>query len=657
MAKRIVVPPESELVVRAYVKGEVISGGESLFEPYKTLGTKGLLVSNSLVQPNNVLLSLINVTKKPIHVKQHSLAGSLSSVVDTKPLKSVDDEKASLPIGLDQVPQHLQSLLNSASGSLIDDQMESLRQLLVEYQDVFMGPDGKLGRTDLVKHTIDTGNAKPIKIPPRRVPQKQKQTIEEEINKLLDKDIIEPSLSPWSSPISLVTKKDGSIRFCIDYRRLNAVTVKDAYPLPRIDDSLDALSGSKWFSTLDLVSGYWQAEIVESDRPKTAFSSHKRLFQFKVLSFGLSNAPAVFERLIEPVLRGLTWEKCLCYLDDVIVFGKTFEEALKNHRIIFQRLRTANLKLKPSKCSLFQTEVSFLGHVVSKAGISCDPNKIESVQNWPVPTNVSEVKRFLGLVGYYRRFVKDFSTIAYPLTELTHKSKSFVWTQDCQIAFETLRSSSITDPILSYPTENGEFILDTDASLHGISAVLSQSQYGEEKVMAYASRTLSKSEQRYCTTYRELLAVVTFIKQFRHYLWERRFTVRSDHSSLKWIQNFKSPEGMIARWLSVLSTYDFTIDYRRGSAHNNADALSRKPHRLCKNPLCTECAQSRTKSTKVSATVPILTDDLADSKGTVMPVVNQTSLPVLAHSDISRSGEVVDNIDSDQGFWIKGWSD
>ena len=189
----------------------------------------------------------------------------------------------------------------------------------MEYQDVFMGPDGKLGRTDLVKHTIDTGQAKPVKIPPTRVTQKQKQIIEDEIDSMLEKDIIQPSTSPWSSPILLVTKRDGSIRFCIDYRRLNAVTVKDAYPLPRIDDSLDALSGARWFSTLDLVSGYWQAEILESDRPKTAFYCHKGLFQFKVLPFGLCNAPAVFERLMELVLHGLTWEKCLCYLDDVII--------------------------------------------------------------------------------------------------------------------------------------------------------------------------------------------------------------------------------------------------------------------------------------------------------------------------------------------------
>ena len=361
---------------------------------------------------------------------------------------------------------------------------------------------------------------------------------------------------------------------------------------------------------------------------------------------------------MELVLRGLTWEKCLCYLDDVIVFGKTFEEALQNHRIIFQRLRNANLKLKPSRCSLFQTECRFLGHIVSEAGISCDPTKLESVQSWPVPTNVSEVRSFLGLVGYYRRFIKDFSTVAYPLTELTHKSKSFIWTEACQIAYETLKSSLISDNILAYPIENGDFILDTDASLHGIGAVLSQVQCGEEKVIAYASRTLNKSQQRYCTTYRELLAVVTFIKQFRHYLWGHTFTVRSDYSSLKWIKNFKNPEGMIARWLSVLSTYDFTIEYRRGPFHTNADALSRKPHRTCKNPDCFDCVLPPISFSKVLDTIPVHQDDvLINSKGTIMPVVNQTDTDLNDNTScIADNGE--DTYDSDllQGFWVQSWS-
>ena len=659
LSKRIVAPPESEMVVKAYVKGShLVSDSEVMLEPYKVLGTKGLLVSNSIVEPNNVLCSVINVTKKPVIVKQHTLVGSLTPVDNIKHFQSIDDEKASMPTGPNQVAQHLQPLLDSASETLTNEQQESLSALLIEFQDIFMGPDGKLGRTDLVKHTIDTGNAKPIKIPPRRVPQKQKQTIEKEINNMLENDIIEPSTSPWSSPILLATKKDGSIRFCIDYRRLNAVTVKDAYPLPRIDDSFDALPGSKWFSTLDLASGYWQAEIVESDRPKTAFSSQKGLFQFKVLPFGLSNAPAVFERLMELVLRGLNWDKCLCYLDDIIVFEKTFEGGLQNLKIVFQRFRGANLKLKPSKCSLFQTSCNFLGHVVSESGISCDHKKIESIQDWPVPANVSEVKSFLGLVGYYRRFIKCFSTIAFPLTELTHKAKDFIWTDACQKAYETLKQALVSDPILAYPTENEDFILDTDASSYGIGAVLAQVQSGEEKVIAYASRTLSKTQQRYCTTYRELLAVITFVKHFRHYLWGRKFKIRTDHSSLKWIQNFKNPEGMIARWLSVLSTYDFDIEYRRGSAHTNADAMSRKSHRKCKNQNCSDCTPLQQSITqKVPEAVPVHQDTLSNSRGTVMPVVALTDSDLNHdHYNTTDSSNEMREFQLHKNLWVQTWS-
>ncbi|MES9884702.1 MAG: RNase H-like domain-containing protein [Sedimenticola sp.] len=652
LSKGVIIPPDSEMVVRAYVKGQVTSDCEMMLEPFKTMGRKGLLVSNAVVNPDSVQFSVINVSKKPVQLKQHSLVGSLAPVTTVQQVDLQNDLKGHQT----HVPEHLKPLLDQASDSLTCEQKQSLQKLIVEYQDVFMSPDGELGRTDLVKHTIDTGNARPIKIPPRRVAQKQKTVIENEINKMLENDIIEPSNSPWSSPILLVSKKDWSIRFCIDYRKLNAVTIKDAYPLPRMDDSLDALSGSKWFSTLDLVSAYWQTEINESDRPKMAFSSHKGLFHFKVLPYGLSNAPAVFERLMELVLRGLTWERCLCYLDDVIVFGKTFEEALYNLESVLQRFRTASLKLKPSKCALFQTQVSFLGHVVSESGISCDPKKIVTITNWPVPTNISEVKSFLGLVGYYRRFVPDFSTVAYPLTQLTHKAAKFAWSDDCQQAFETLKHTLTSSPILAYPIESGDFILDTDASLTGLGAVLSQIQDGEEKVIAYASRTLSKSQQRYCTTYRELLAVVTFVKLFRHYLWGRHFIVRSDHSSLKWLQNFKNTEGMIARWITVLSTYDFNIEFRRGKAHANADTLSRKPHRICKNPGCLDCLTARNDHIVVPDAVSHQ-KEINDGDKDDLPSITHQAAPVMYQSESGLGDNAVVDTENTQEFkWIQSWS-
>ena len=244
--------------------------------------------------------------------------------------------------------------------------------------------------------------------------------MDEELEKMISQGIVEPSDSLWSAPICLVKKKDGTCHFCVDFRRLNFVTIKDTYPLPRIDDTLDALSGSLWFSTLNLSSGYWQIKLSDRSKKKSAFvTPHHGLFHFKVMPFGLTNAPATFQRLMEKVLFGLTPEKFLCYLDDIIIIGSTFEEALENLQIVFQRLREANLKLKPKKCFLFQPKVTYLGHVVSESGISCDPAKIEAVENWPTPANKSEVRSILGLIGYYRKFIVNFSAHASPLTKLT----------------------------------------------------------------------------------------------------------------------------------------------------------------------------------------------------------------------------------------------
>ena len=585
LSERLIIPPGTEVLAKGYVVGEKSIGDHVMLEPCKHIGGKGVLVASALVNPSDVVLSVVNMSSRQIDMKQHTMVAYLQEVdsVSTGVELNTSQDNA------ETVPSHLKEMFENASENLTADQSNDLENVLIQYQDVFVGPDGKLGRNNWVNHTINTENTKPITIPPRRVPMKQKEIIDIEIDKMLQNDIIEPSNSPWSSPILLCSKKDGSTRFCIDFRKLNSMTVKDAYPLPRIDDSLEALSDNVWFHSLDLASGYWQCGVEPQDQCKTAFSSHRGLFQFKVLPFGLCNAPATFERLMEMVLKGLNFERCLCYLDDVIIFGKTFESALENLKMVLDRFRTANLKLKPSKCALFQTKCSFLGHVVQKEGISCDPSKVETVVNWPKPTNVSEVRSILGLAGYYRKFIKNFSTIAYPLVNLTKKDAKFVWTDECQIAFETLKSMLVSSPILAYPMENEQFILDTDASLCGIGAVLSQIQNGEERVISYASKTLNKAQQRYCTTYRELLAVVTFVKYFRHFLWGRKVIVRTDHSALKWLHNFKSPEGMIARWLSVLGTYDLDIHHRKGSLHANADALSRKPHRLCKNPDCSDC--------------------------------------------------------------------
>ena len=423
-------------------------------------------------------------------------------------------------------------------------------------------------------------------------PQKMKKE-EDCVTEMLTGGQIEASDSPWSSPVVLVTKKDGGTRFCVDYRQLNDATIKDAYPLPRIDDTLDMLAGKQWFSTLDLASGYWQVSLSKDARAKTAFATHSGLFQFRVMPFGLCNAPATFERLMDRVLQGLRWNRCLVYLDDIISFGGTFSAALSNLTLIFERLCSYGLQLKSSKCHLFRASVPFLGHIVGRRGLECDPKKIEDVKSWPVPDCLKSVRQFLGFVGYYRRFIPKFADIATPLVHLTGKDVPFVWDTSCSAAFQALRASLIDAPILAFPTETGQYILDTDASNFGLGGVLSQIQNDQERVVAYCSRALRPSQRRYCTTKREMLAVVAMCIQFRSYLRGARFTLRTDHKSLVWLHRFKDTEGMLSRWLHSLQQFQFSIIHRPGKDHGNADGLSRAPSspcRQCTRPDCPPAA-------------------------------------------------------------------
>ena len=482
------------------------------------------------------------------------------------------------------VPEHLQSLYQEAITECAEVQQQyRIASLLSNYGDVFSEGDHDQGLTNLVKHSIEIEpGARPVKQAPRRLGAEREAEVDRQIIKLQDQGVIEPASGAWSSPVVLVKKKDGSWRFCVNYRRLNLVTVHDAHPLPRIDESLEALAGSKYFTTLDLMSGYWQVPLDEDAKDKSAFCTRGGLWRWRVLPFGLTAAPATFQRLMERVLHGMHWKSLLLYLDDIIVIGNDFDNHFSRLEEVLQRFRAANLKLKPSKCHLFQTKVDYLGHVVSKHGVATDPTKVNAVANWPVPKNLSELRAFLGTVGYYRQYVDGFASTARPLTKLTGKDTKFQWSEECQVAFNSLKQALISAPVLGYPDPALEYILDTDASLEGIGAVLSQVQGGKERVISYYSRALDKSERNYCVTRRELLAVVMAVAHYRPYLYGKKFLIRTDHASLLWLCRRTTPTHQVARWLETLAEFNFVIRHRPGSKHGNADGLSRRPCHDCR---------------------------------------------------------------------------
>ena len=464
--------------------------------------------------------------------------------------------------------------------NLTFDQQNQLKYLLNEFHDIFAKDEHDLGKTDIVQHKIDVGDHPPIKSTPYRVPYCQRSIISQQVKSMLDNNIIKPSTSPWSSNVVLVKKKNGKQRFCIDFRKLNSITKKENYPLPRIDETIDSLGNACFFTTLDLASGYWQIAMAPEDTDKTAFTTFCGHFEFNRMPFGLTNAAPRCQQLMEFLLAGLQWHICLCYLDDIIIYSRSFAQHLQHLRQVFERLRNAGLKLRLETCSFCLQEVTYLGHIISKDGIKPDPDKIKVVKEYPVPTSVKEVRQFLGLCSYYRKFIRNFSGIAAPLNQLTTKYARFVWTNECLDAFNTLREALITVPILCYPDFTLPFIIYTDACDYGIGGVLAQiDENSNERTISYASRALSKAERKYFPTERECLAIVYCVKYFRPYVYGRHFTISTDHNPLRWLQSVKDSCDRLLRWSLKLQEYDFTVVHRPGKAHRNADVVSRIKHK------------------------------------------------------------------------------
>lgn len=465
------------------------------------------------------ILSVENHSLHPVTLEQGEVLGTLGPAQEVTTIGAMnananEQEWYDLKVESDERMEQLLKELE-IENTLSDQELNQLRTVVSSFSDVFALDESELGQTDLIKHSIDTGGSRPVKQLPYRTPFSLRGKMEGMISQMLEQGVIKPSNSPWASPVVLVAKKDGSSRFCVDYRRLNSVTKMDTFPLPRIDDSLDLLANTAYFTTLDLASGYWQVEMDTESREKTAFCSHSGSYEFNVMPFGLCNAPATFQRLMEAVLVGLAREKCIVYLDDILVMGKTFEEHLDNLGQVLSRLRQAGLRLKPRKCHLAKRKVCYLGYVVSSEGVSADPTKVEAVKNFATPTDLRQLRSFLGLASYYRRFIPAFSKVAAPLFSLTRKDATFKWDEWCQQSFDRLKDLLVSAPLLVFPDFTRPFVLETDASGQGLGAVLGQQQdSGLVAPLAYASRTLQKHEQNYGATELEALGVVWAIRHF-----------------------------------------------------------------------------------------------------------------------------------------------
>ena len=494
--------------------------------------------------------------------------------------------------------EELIEALDVDTSDFTPDQLQKLKEMLLKHQKVFSRGDHDLGYSDTVKHTIPTTDDKPIKLPHRRLSPHMQPAVRDYLEKWMKAGVVRESKSPFASQAVVVEKKDGTLRICVDYRLLNKKTVKDAFPLPRIDEALDSLHGAKIFSSIDLAQGYLQCAMDEKDIHKTAFrAGSSGLYEFVRMPFGVCNGPATFSRLMMAVLGDQNFHSLLLYLDDILVFAKDNDQMLERLDLVFTRLELHGLKIKPSKTHLFRPSVKYLGHMVSEHGVAPDPEKIQAVADWKQPDSESKLKSFLGLASYYRRFVKGFAQIAAPLNALlsgnSKKNKkkkrtvvdrdqpfSVKWTENCTHAFEKLKSCLTSPPVLGYPDFSLPFVVETDASTSGLGGVLSQKQGERTVVIAYASRGLRPAEKNYAAIKLEFLAIKWCVtEKFREYLLGGQFTILTDNNPLSYLQTSKLSAADL-RWASELAAFNFDIKYRSGKKNRAADALSRKPEEL-----------------------------------------------------------------------------
>jgi len=634
--KPVVIPPLSQADIPVHISrcqpGQIL-----LLEPVDRLSQLHIQGAKCLVtNTKRVCMRMLNPGDTPIYLNSKQVIASASEV-DTKHIFTLPDQ----PEPATNSRSHVHSASTSSPRSkpsdlsfdlsdsdLTDIQKQQLHSFLLSQRSAFAQDWSELGKTPLHHHKIDTGNARPVRLPFYRQNVNIRQECSRQVKEMLEHNIIQPSMSEWHSPVVMVKKKDNSYRFAVDYRRLNAVTKSIFFPLPRFEDVVDAVGSShaQLFSVLDCASGFWQIPLHPETKHKSAFITPEGVFEWNRLPFGLKNAPMAFQRTMAQALKEMNWRYILIYVDDIIVFSKTFEEHLIHLECVFQKIKEAGLTLKPSKCRFAAKKVTYLGHIFSKDGIEVDMAKVDAVNQVPKPNTVREVRHFLGMATYYRKFVHNFSGIASPLHNLLQKDTPFHWSDKCQQAFVTLKLALTSAPILTYPDPTKPFILTTDASMTSLGYILGQrDDKGREHVICYGGRSVHQAEKNWGVTQLECLAVLEGIRAFRVYLAVGKFTVYTDHQALTSLKTIKSDSGRLARWSIMLQEYDFDIIHRRGKANTNADAISRTTF----PPLLSEPVTDDIPSPPIPGIPPPLHPP---TKRTYAQVASTTIHPSVTHS-------------------------
>lgn len=534
---------------------------------------------NKLNDDGTITVSVINNSNSDITMKD-GIVGTVSEVEQIIDVSDIIDVDTDIETGTSDLKkmnsqEKIDILMSRVDDNLNEKERNLMKALLAKYVKIFNWNDDSTGVTSMAEHSIDTGNHSPIKSKQYRVPYNLRGEMDRQVEDMGRKNVIRKSKSPWNSPVILIKKKNGSYRFVVDFRKINDITTKDAYPLPLIDQSVESLGFSNYFVTLDFANGYWGIPLKEEDKQKTAFTVNDQLFEFNVMPFGLTNAPATFQRTIDTILSGLTWRYCLVYLDDVIIFARSFNSLLERMEEVFKRIELSNLKLQPAKCVFGARQVKYLGFIISNKGLSTDPEKCKTISDMSPPTSWKGVKRCIGSVSFYRRFIENFSELIGPLLPLADQKTKFIWTKEAHDAFDHLKAALNNAPILVFPDFSLDFSIECDASKHSLGAVLIQERNGFPHPICFASRRLTSAERNYSTTERELLCIVWAAKYFRNYIFGRKVRFYTDHKPLVTAKNLKEKSGRLARLFFKLQDIEHEILYKKGKDNVQADFLSR----------------------------------------------------------------------------------